>query len=261
MGSLAAYALEEKRKSEQEQAKQAQREAHEDEHREKTQAKQMAKLEAKWAQEHAWEDERKEDEQREALYQAHRESRLEEREIKEEAKRVAEEKVEKERKQAEKERKKAEELKAIEAAQAVPRNKGEEEAVVTQKKKSVWERGLDWIDQHQAEVALGLGVAVGIGAIIISGGIAAPLVAAAWVAGAAVVAVGTVAAGTVGLNLHYGREWKTNLLRNVALAGVLCCCCIRWLVPFTWCDDRCRGLLCQPPIPMCLWRTHTQRHR
>jgi hypothetical protein len=223
MGSLAAYALEEKRKLDEEKARQEAREAQEEERREKIKDKQMAKLEEKWAQERAWEAAREAEEQKkqeqEARYQARMEERVLIRELKEEAKRVAEEKAERERKQAEKERKRAEELKAIEAASAIARNKGEEEVPVTQQEKSIWEKGLDWVDQHQAEVALGIGVGIGIGAIILSGGIAAPLVAAAWVAGATAVAAGVVAAGTVGLNLHYGREWNENLLRNVALAG------------------------------------------
>ena len=86
--------------------------------------------------------------------------------------------------------------------------------------KKAGEKALLWIDQHQAEVALGIGVAVGVAAIILSGGLAAPLVAAAWVAGAAVVAAGTVAVGTIALNLHYEREWNENLIANMVLSGL-----------------------------------------
>jgi hypothetical protein len=58
-----------------------------------------------------------------------------------------------------------------------------------------------------------------VGAILLSGGLATPLVAAAWTAGAAAVAIGATAVGTVALNVHYGRGWNENLVRNVALAG------------------------------------------
>ena len=99
MGSLAAYALEEKRKLDEERAKQEAREAHEEERREKIKDKQMEKLETKWAQERAWEAAREAKErEQEARYLSHMEARVEGREIKEEAKRVAEEKaVERER--------------------------------------------------------------------------------------------------------------------------------------------------------------------
>ncbi len=241
MGSLTAYALEERRRQQEEKIqqeekeKQAERdrqaekarqralEAKDEERRDKTKDKQMAKLEVKWAQERAWEEARKaKEKEQEARYQAHMEARVLGREIAEETKRVAEEKAERERKEArkrEEEENAAEKFRTAMAAYSAGREKAEEDVVVTEKKKSIWEKGLDWVDQHQAEVALGFGVAVGIGAIIFSGGIAAPLVAAAWVAGATVVAAGTVAASTIGLNLHYGREWNDNLLRNVALAG------------------------------------------
>ena len=227
MGSLAAYALEEKRRLDEEKARQEAREAQEEERREKIKDKQMAKLEEKWAQERAWEAAREDEEQKrqekEARYQARMETRVLTREIKEEANRVAEEKAERERKEAKKreeEEKAAEKIRTAIAAYSAGREKATvAEEVSTEKKKSIWKKGLDWIDQHQAEIALGVGVVVGVGAILLSGGIAAPLVAAAWVAGATAVAAGTVAAGTIGLNLHYGREWNDNLLRNVALAG------------------------------------------
>jgi hypothetical protein len=86
--------------------------------------------------------------------------------------------------------------------------------------KDARDKAWDWVDQHQSEIALVVGVAVGVAAIALSGGLATPLVAAAWVAGAAVVAAGATAAGTVMLNNHYGREWHENLLKNVAISGV-----------------------------------------
>ncbi len=119
MGSLAAYALEEKRKLDEEKARQEAREAREEERREKIKDKQMAKLEEKWAQERVWEAAREAEEQKkqeqEARYQAHMEERVLGREIAEEAKRVAEEKAEKARIEAQKsgeEKKEAQERQA-----------------------------------------------------------------------------------------------------------------------------------------------------
>jgi hypothetical protein len=85
--------------------------------------------------------------------------------------------------------------------------------------KTWWQKSLDWIDNHQVEIAIGIGIVVGVGAIILSGGAATPLVAAAWVAGAALVAGGTVALGTVGLNAYYQRPLGTNVLRNTIFAA------------------------------------------
>jgi hypothetical protein len=99
---------------------------------------------------------------------------------------------------------------------------GEKEIYVSEpqeKEQNWWEKSIDWVDKHQAEVALGIGVAVGIGAIILSAGTATPLVAA-WVAGAAVAAGGTVALGTIGLNKYYERDWKENVGRNLAISAV-----------------------------------------
>jgi hypothetical protein len=93
---------------------------------------------------------------------------------------------------------------------------GEREA---QPVKTWWQKSLDWIDNHQVEIALGVGIVVGVAAIILSGGTATPLVAAAWVAGAAVVAGGTVALGTLGLNAYYQRPLGTNVLRNMGYAA------------------------------------------
>ena len=98
---------------------------------------------------------------------------------------------------------------------------GEKEIyVVKPKEKSWWEKSIDWIDEHQVEIALGIGVAVGIGAILLSGGVATPLVAAAWIAAAAVAAGGTVALGTMGLNAYYERPWNENLVRNILIAEI-----------------------------------------
>jgi len=85
--------------------------------------------------------------------------------------------------------------------------------------RSATEKTIQWVDQHQVEISLGIGVAVGIAALVISGGAATPLVAAAWMAGAAAVAGGTVALGTVGLNAYYGRPLTKNAVRNLIFAG------------------------------------------
>ena len=87
-------------------------------------------------------------------------------------------------------------------------------------RKTWWEKTIHWVDEHQAEIALGFGAAVGVAAIILSGGVATPLVAAAWIAGAAAVAGGTVALGTIALNVHYGRDWKENVVRNLAISAI-----------------------------------------
>ena len=76
-----------------------------------------------------------------------------------------------------------------------------------------WQRALDWVDQHQALVAVGIGVVAGAAAVLLTGGIAAPLVVGALAAGA------TTALGTVGLNAYYDRPLGTNLLRNVGLSA------------------------------------------
>ncbi len=96
------------------------------------------------------------------------------------------------------------------------RKKGEENKP---KAKTWWEKTVDWVDQHQVEISIGVGVAVGVAAIILSGGTATPLVAAAWIAGTAVVAGGAVALGTVGLNAYYDRDLGTNVVRNLLVAG------------------------------------------
>ncbi len=87
-----------------------------------------------------------------------------------------------------------------------------------QEKRSWWEKTVDWVDNHQAEVSLGLGVAAAVAAIIISGGMAVPLVLAA--AGTLTVAGAAVSIGTMTLNAHYGRDISTNVFRNLAITGI-----------------------------------------
>jgi hypothetical protein len=132
------------------------------------------------------------------------------------------EKAEAARQKALEKAKKDAQLKAGLAAYYNARKQGEKEAAasVPPKEKSWWEKAIDYVDQHQVEIALGVGVLAGVGAIILSGGLATPLVAAAWVAGAAVAAGGTIAIGTAALNSYYGRKWNENLGRNILLAGI-----------------------------------------
>lgn len=117
------------------------------------------------------------------------------------------------------EQRKAEELQAGLAAYYQGRKAGETAVTPSKEKKSVWGKTMDWIDNHQVEISIGIGFAIGAAAIIASGGAATPLVIAAWVAGSAVVAGGTVALGTVGLNAYYGRPLGENVVRNLVIAG------------------------------------------
>lgn len=218
IGAATTYIEEEKRKREEEKARQAALEAQEEERREKMQERKMEKMEAKRAQEQAWEQAREEArrEELEHAYHIQNDIKIARLEAAEETRRIASKMESK--KQAE-EKKKAEELnERLRAYYSAPRQ-GNTTVSTPENKKSFWEKSLDWIDNHQTEIALGIGVLAGVGAIVFSGGLATPLVAAAWTAGAAATAVGATAVGTVVLNMHYGRDWNENLGRNVAIAG------------------------------------------
>ena len=117
------------------------------------------------------------------------------------------------------EKRKAEELQAGLAAYYAGRKVGEVAVTPPKEKRSPWEKAIDWIDKHQVEISIGIGFAVGVAAIIASGGAATPLVMAAWIAGSAAVAGGTVALGTVGLNAYYNRSLGENVVRNLVIAG------------------------------------------
>ena len=225
MGSLTAYALEERRKQLEEKARQEALEAQAEERRTKIKAKQLAKLEAQWAQERAREEAvEAQEQQREALYQSHMEARLLARELEEEARRVAEQKAiresREEKKRAEEQKKKAEDLQAGLAAYYNATRQGEETVVTATKEKPFWEKAVDWADKHQTEIALGIGVVAGVAAIVLSGGLATPAVALAWVAAAGAAAAGSAAVGTIALNRHYKRDWKSNLIKNMTVAGL-----------------------------------------
>jgi hypothetical protein len=115
---------------------------------------------------------------------------------------------------------KSEFIKAQRAEQALQDwRAGEKETYIVQpKEKTWWEKSIDWIDEHQVEIALGIGVVAGVAAVILTGGLALP--ALTVIAGAAVAAGATVAFGTMGLNAHYGRPWNENLARNIAIAEI-----------------------------------------
>ena len=71
IGSVTAYALEERRKQQEEQARQAALEAQKEERHEKMQARKMEKLEIQWAQERAWEEARLEQQAKQETAKAH----------------------------------------------------------------------------------------------------------------------------------------------------------------------------------------------
>ena len=226
IAAATAYIQEEKRKREEEKARQAELEAEEQERREKKKERKIKKMEEKRAQEEAWEEARIEQETLEAFEGLASSGRYKDKltdwEMQEEA---IWEASQAEIRQKYEDKKKAEESKKLQDLQAGleayynGRKEGEKIVATPPKEKKWWEKAVDWVDEHQTELALAVGVVAGVGAIVLSGGIAAPAVAAAWVAGAAVIAGGTVAAGTIALNAHYDRPWHTNLLKNVSLAG------------------------------------------
>ena len=88
------------------------------------------------------------------------------------------------------------------------------------KPKSWLDKAWDFVDEHQQEIALGLGVVAGAAVVVMTAGLATPLVTAALLTGGAVLAAGgTAAVMTVSVNAHFDRPWNENLLTNVAIAG------------------------------------------
>jgi hypothetical protein len=233
MGAMTTYALDEKRKRDEEKAQRAIQEAEAEERRDKARAQKMEKLEEQWAQERAWEQARLDEEQDKQIKDQEKESRLQTRmdaqllrrgpEAEEGAKWYASQNAIRDRYEKklkdEEDKRKAGELQEGLAAYYNARKQGEGTVVTTPNEKPWYEKGLEWIDNHQTEIALGIGVAVGVGAIILSGGAATPLVAAAWIAGSAAIAGGTVALGTIGLNAHFNRPLGTNVLHNIVVAA------------------------------------------
>ena len=129
IGAATAYALEERRKQQEEKARQAALEAEKEERRERIQARKMEKLEVKWAQERAWEEDRLAQQvQIQRAYSAHIETKMALMEAREEVTWMASQTAIREREES----KKAEELKAGLAAYYAAMRQGEKEAVNTQ---------------------------------------------------------------------------------------------------------------------------------
>src|SRR6185503_897482 len=125
IGAATAYALEERRKQQEEKARQAALEAQKEERHEKIQARKMEKLEVKWAQERAWEEDRLvQQAQIQNAYSAHIEIKMMLMEAKEEATWMASQVAVREREEA----KKAEELQAGLAAYYTAMRQGEQDA-------------------------------------------------------------------------------------------------------------------------------------
>ncbi|MBL6982665.1 MAG: hypothetical protein ISR58_15940, partial [Anaerolineales bacterium] len=88
---------------------------------------------------------------------------------------------------------------------------------------NVWKAAVDtnqqflqWVDEHQTQVALGVGLAAGGAAIALTAGAAAPLVTPLMAAGwAALGAGGAVGLGTVGLNAYFDRSLYYGVVRNI----------------------------------------------
>jgi hypothetical protein len=246
IAAATAYIQEERRKREEEIARQKALEKKEEERRERMKEQKIAKMDAKRAQEAAWEQARLEESRDSSPIHADiKIARMEHEEgislsLKNSppATKPAPSKPSSQDKRAE--RKDELVQGQINALSAEPQadwkadydsymaQKAREEAAKKEqevpasqsqpKKKSWWDKTIDWVDDHQKEIALGVGVVAGVAAVVLTGGLAAPAVIAV-VAGAALAAGVGVGAMTVGLNAHYDRPWNENLLRNVAIAG------------------------------------------
>ena len=130
------------------------------------------------------------------------------------ARKAAEEKAHKEAEAAEKARQEAAAVAAA-AAAAIEANKPWWEKAWDGVKDTA-EKVIKFVDEHQVEIAIGVGLVIGAAAIILTAGTATPFIVAA---GAAALASGAVVgAGTIGLNAYYGRPLDQNLLRNFTVA-------------------------------------------
>lgn len=107
-------------------------------------------------------------------------------------------------------------------------SQGQYAANVPSQEKSWWEKSWEgfknaadktilWVDQHQTEIAIGIGVVAGVAAVVLTAGTATPFVVA--LGGAMLTAGGIVAAGTLGLNAYYERPVGENVLRNIVIAA------------------------------------------
>jgi len=84
-------------------------------------------------------------------------------------------------------------------------------AVAVNQANQALDTAVQWLDAHQSEVSLMVGLTVGIVAVVATGGGALPLVVAL------ATAVGITGGMTIGLNAYYGRRWTENLGTNLLL--------------------------------------------
>ena len=250
IAAAAAYAQEERRKREEEIARQRELEEREEERREKMKEKKTAKMEAKRAQEEAWEQARLEESRQNLPIHAdikiarmeHEEGILLSLKNSPPAAKPAPPKPSSQDRRAErKDELVQEQINALSAEptqdwkadydnymaqkaalEEAARKQKEAAAAQSQpKKKSWWDKAWDFVDEHQTEIALGIGVVAGAAVVVLTAGLATPLVAAAALAaGATIAAGGSAAIMTMAVNNHYGRPLSENLLRNVTIAGV-----------------------------------------
>ena len=214
VGAATSYAQEERRKQQEEKERQAALEKEAEERHDKIQARKIEKADAQRKQEAAWEAARNEQQD----FIGGVAAKLDRMEAQEEANWIAtqaaiQQKYE-EKKRAEA-AKKAQQVEAKIAADDVC-VKPDEAITPVPEEKSWWQKAMEWVDNHQVAASIGIGLAVGVGAlaIIATGGLATPLV----VGGAALLAGGLTAGGTMALNAYYDRPLNQNLVRNVGVA-------------------------------------------
>jgi len=248
IAAATAYVEEERRKREEEIARQKEQEEREEERREKMKERKIAKMDAQRAQEAAWEEARLEhlrdslpvhadikiarEEYEEGValsiknsppvtvskpakpssqdLRAERKDEMVQEEINSYSAEPQEDwKVDYDNYMAQKAREEA----ARKAQEAL--------AAQSQPKPKSWlDKAWDFVDEHQKEISLGLGIVAGAAVVVMTAGLATPLVTAALLAGgAALAASGAAAVMTVSVNAHFDRPWNENLLANMAIAG------------------------------------------
>ena len=99
------------------------------------------------------------------------------------------------------------------------------EASKPEDEKSLLDKVLGWIDNHQTATSIGIGVAVGaltVGTVLLAASTAVvtlPVLLTAVAVGA-VVAGAEVAIGTALLNRYFGRDLTTNIWSNIGAAAI-----------------------------------------
>ena len=247
IAAATAYVQEEKRRRDEEKARQKALEAAEEERREKQQERKTAKMEAQRAQEEAWEQARLEETRDSSPI--HTDIKIARMEYEEgvlsnlknspPVTKPTATKLSSQDRRVDRKDELAQE--ALNSYSAKPQQdwkadydnymaqkareeaaKKEQEASALQsqpKKKSWWDKAIGWVDEHQTEIALTIGVVVGLTAVVLTAGLATPLVAAAMVGGATLSASLAAGSMTIGLNTYYERPWHENVLQNALLAG------------------------------------------